>query len=417
MFIALIAAGLVFVVVTPYAALDFPSFWEGIRFQADSYTIEGHVGEQGDAFQWYVAYLWTTEGLAILFGALCGILFLFARSPRRLVLVSFPLLYFLFVSQLFTRNARTIMLILPYLFVLAAAALVLGYEWIVANSRLPRAAILLGVLTIGALMIALPLKTTIAADARLMQTDARDAAREWLIANLPPRTRVVLEAYSPYLDTRQFIVQGVFGILDHPADWYAQNGFEYLVLSQGMYGRFFAEPVRYADWVARYNEYFARYPEIKRFSENGYEVRVYKTGVALPAHRVDARFGDYGELVELIGYDVVDSKWTPGAPLRVKLFWRVFAQNEPFEVEFRLLDRNDREVGRARGDLYQGRGWQEGMIATEWTIPSEPNIAPGEYRLQVSPVQMRYNYPLPAKNWAGDDLGALLLDISQMNGP
>ncbi|MDE3091476.1 MAG: hypothetical protein KGJ80_19075, partial [Chloroflexota bacterium] len=153
-----------------------------------------------------------------------------------------------------------------------------------------------------------------------------------------------------------------------------------------------------------------RFTEIKRFNENDYEIRIYKTETVLPAHRIAARFGNYGEFVELVGYDDAAPKWSPGEPLKVKLYWRTLAeQSEPLELTLRLLDRNDREIGSARGDLFQGQGWPEGIFATEWTIQPQGDAAPGMYRLAVNVVQTRFNYTTPAKNWAGDDIGRVTL--------
>jgi hypothetical protein len=201
-------------------------------------------------------------------------------------------------------------------------------------------------------------------------------------------------------------------LTEHAPEWYAAQGFEYLVLSQGAYGRYFADPARYPKQVEQYSQFFARYPLAARFDDNDWEIRIYQTDARLPAQRVAARFGDYGELVELIGYDEV--QWTPGVPLRVRLFWRTLGDKpEPFEVELRLLDQADQEIARARGDLFQGKGWRTGMFDSAYTLLIPVDVPPSEYRIQVNVIWTRYAYSLPAQNWAEQRIDPVLVQVTR----
>lgn len=414
LFIGLIAIGLTFVIAVPFSVLDLKNFWEGVQWQAFSYSIEGHAGQEGNALQWYSSYLLGMEGAMVVFAIICSAYCLITRSKKSLVLLSFPVVYFLFVSLLLVRNARTIMLIIPFLDLLAAQLLVNVYEWLTGAQRFRRgigAAILAAMC---ALMIVPPLQTALAANISLTQSDGRESARQWLEANLPVGARVAEEAYSPYLDTKRFVVQGFDAIVDHPTEWYPQNGFEYLVLSQGMYKRFFDEPERYSDWVAKYNQFFARFPLFARFNDNNYEIRVYRTGVTLPAQRVAARFGDDGNLIELIGYDQTATKWLPGEPLQVTLDWGALRRtHEPLELDLQLLGPDGKVVGAAHGDLFQGKSpierFSEGIFVSEWRIPSRADAMPGVYSLIVNVVQARYGYYTPIQNWTGQKIETLAL--------
>ncbi len=409
LFLGLVMSAATFLLTTPFAVLDFPRFIKDVGYEVTAQAA-GHAGSEGNVFSWYIDFLLTTEGFVFIVAALEAAWLLFARSKSGLVLLSFPIVYFVFINQFIVRNDRTILPLLPFLHLLTALFVYDLCAQVLELQDLSRRALIAGLVVFSALMVFQPAQMSVSQDLRLAQTDARDIAQVWVETNLPEGTRLVQEAYTPYLDTRRFMVQGVAAIIDHTPDWYVQNGFEYLIFSEAMYGRFYAEPDRYAQWVAMYNAFFARFPEVKRFNDNGYEVRVYKTGVTLPAHRVAARFGNYGEFIELVGYDDAASKWFRGEPLKETLYWRTLGTTpEPLEVELQLLDRNDRVVGGTRGDLFQGKGWPEGIFATEWTIQPQSDAAPGMYRLVVNVVQTRFNYTTPTKNWTGDDIGRVTL--------
>jgi 4-amino-4-deoxy-L-arabinose transferase-like glycosyltransferase len=421
-YLAALATIIGFFIATPFFVFDFANFWEGVRWQAFSYSTEGHAGQEGDALRWYVTYLLTTEGGLVLLAVLCATLFLYARSPKRWTLISFPLLYFLFVSQLLIRNARTIMLIIPFLDILAAILLIGAAEWSIRVRRVRPYLAASGALLVFAFIAILPLQMTFAANIRLTQLDGRETARRWLEEHLAPGTRVAVESYSPYLDTKRFVVMGIDAIPDRTPDWYIENGFEYLIFSQGMYGRFFAEPQRYQDMIIRYTDAWTRFPQVARFDDNGFEIRVHKTNATLPSHRVAARFGDYGELIELVGYDTTTPRVQPGESLHVRLFWRALKPaNERLELLLHLLSQDDREIAIGRHDLFQrnhtGWVWPEGIFATEWTIPIPLDTEPGLYRLRVGVIRTRFAYTLPARTWAGELIPEVSLGMFKVSVP
>ncbi len=212
------------------------------------------------------------------------------------------------------------------------------------------------------------------------------------------------------------------GYPDRTPDWYIENGFEYLIFSQGMYGRFFAESQRYQNMITRYTDAWARFPQVARFDDNGFEIRVHKTNVTLPSRRVAARFGDYGELIELVGYDTTTLRVQPGESLLVRLFWRALKPaNEPLEFSLHLLNRDNREVTTVRGDLFQrqysGWAWPEGIFSIEWTVPIPVDAEPGTYRLQVEVTQTRFAYTLPARTWAGELIPEVSLGMFKVSVP
>jgi hypothetical protein len=71
-------------------------------------------------------------------------------------------------------------------------------------------------------------------------------------------------------------VQGFGRLIDHEPEWYVEKGFDYLVFSQGMYGRFYQNPERYKKEILQYEDFFRRFNLVNVFTDGGYEIRIYK---------------------------------------------------------------------------------------------------------------------------------------------
>ncbi len=411
-YVAALVSVAAFFLTTPYALLDWSRFWQtGLLDDAGHYA-GGHAGAEGDSLRWYVGFLVNTQGWLLLLALVETIPVLFRRVGKGWVLLSFPLVYFVFISLYQVHFDTTILPVIPFIVILGAQLAGRLKEWV---QRLPVPRMVQGgVMVILAIALAVPpLRASAATDEFILRSDGREHAREWIGSTLPQGTRIALEAYSPYVDRQKYIATGFYGLIEQTPAWYVANGYEYLVFSQGSFGRYFADPVRYADQIQRYNAFFVRFPLAARFDDNGYEIRIYKTGVTLPPHRVAVCFGDYGEHVELIGYD--DVQWTQGEPLQVRLTWRTLDETpEPYEVELRLLGQDDREIAKTRGDLFQGKGWQTGMFDGTWVIPIPPETTPGQYRLQVNVIWMRYAYAMPALSWTQQRVDPVVLEPIEM---
>ena len=119
LYAALVACALGFILTRPFALLDFPKFWTDMRYETQHYTT-GHVGMEGDTLRWYLRYLWDTTAIISIL-AVIGIGWgVCKRSKNILLLAIFPVTYFVFISRFVVRNDRTIMPLIPFLFLLAA---------------------------------------------------------------------------------------------------------------------------------------------------------------------------------------------------------------------------------------------------------------------------------------------------------
>lgn len=276
LYLALLLCGVGFLVTTPYAILDPAKFLTDLRFEAQHYST-GHAGMEGNSLAWYLNYMWNTGGGLYLLAVL-GILYgSFLRPKETSLLLIFPLVYFAFISSFVVRNDRTFLPLTPFLFLLAAWFLIIVFDKLrkLQTKSLRRLFLaVLASLTIAVLM--LPISKTIADTQRLTTVDSRETARIWIDNNLPLGAKIAIESYSPFVNPSKFRVQGFGRMIEHEPEWYIEQGFDYLVFSQGMYGRFYREPERYKNEKSQYDNLFRRFSPVMIFTDGGYEVRVYR---------------------------------------------------------------------------------------------------------------------------------------------
>lgn len=276
LYLALFLCGISFLATTPYAVLDSAKFLNDLKFEIQHYST-GHAGMEGDSLRWYLNYMWDTAG-GIYLLAVLGIFYGYVTRPYETALVSvFPLTYFVFISRFVVRNDRTLLPITPFLFLLSAWFVILMFDKIKNLQIKLLRQILLGFIVIFALIsVAHPLLRTIEDTRRMMTVDSRKTARIWINRHLPAGSKIAIESYAPFVDPNRFSVQGFGRMIDHEPEWYIEQGFDYLVFSEGMYGRFYRDPDRYRNEILRYNNLFSRFALVAMFTDGGYEVRIYK---------------------------------------------------------------------------------------------------------------------------------------------
>lgn len=271
--LALIPAG--FFLGTPYALFDPVNFVLGAGSEAVHYST-GHEGLEGNTFFWYLHYAWTQEGPLMAVGAVAIFFAIRRRDDRLMLLASFPLVYFIFISLFQVRNGRTFLPITPFAFLLATGFLAdlagrlgaLAPAW----KRVAAGAALALTLVAG---LAVPLIRAIEFDRRLTAVDSRETSRAWIEQNIPAGSHIALEAYSPYLSRDRYRLEYLQRAVEQPADWYAGKGVQYVVFSGGMYGRYLRDPERYPERLAEYRALWDRFPEVRRFNDGEYEVRIH----------------------------------------------------------------------------------------------------------------------------------------------
>ncbi|MDE3090640.1 MAG: glycosyltransferase family 39 protein [Chloroflexota bacterium] len=407
--IAAAASMLTFFCSTPYAVLNWRQFISSGIVQDVNAYLPGDALSVNASIVWYSNLLWSSLGIAVLLAIGGAVHILVRRDKKGIAILTFLAVYLVFINSFIAHVDGNMLPAIPFLCVLAGLFIETSYNFLQRQSITRRKWVGALVAVFLVLLVLPPLSVTATNDYRISLQDGRYTANEWISQNLASGSRVALESWSPYVDRHKFALASFGLMVDHTPDWYVSNGFEYLVFSQGSYGRSQTNPERYAALAPRYDAFFSRFTQVARFDDNDFEIRIFKTDARLPAHRVGARFGDNGNLIELVGYD--ESDWQVGKPLHVTLYWRdLAAQHEPLQLETRLLGDNDKEIVLTQNDLFLGKGWQPGMFPIDWVAPVPDDITPGSYRLKINVAQPRFNnYHPPAMNSADEMINDVIL--------
>jgi hypothetical protein len=281
---ALLASGAAFFATTPFALLDPRPFLSALRYESRHYAT-GHAGMEGDTWGWYLRYMAGTAPVLYLLAAVQALRGIAARSRETMVLAGFPIVYLAFIGSFVVRNDRTLLPATPFLFLLAAG----GLTWLLDRAGawvgpVRRRAARLAVAVLAAAGLATPAAVTLGDGLRLAAPDGRDKARAWIMEHVPAGAAIALESYAPFIDPARYRVRGMLRAIDREPDWFAAEGFDLVVVSQGMFGRFLDDPARHAQEAAAYRRLFAAFDLAARFEDNGFEVRVYRVRRGAEAH-------------------------------------------------------------------------------------------------------------------------------------
>ena len=186
-----------FVATNPYVLLDNAAFMDGLHHQTS--VADDALGKLGLTESNGIAYyLWTlTWGLGWIpaIASALGVVFV-ARDSRRIaaVLVPAPVLFLLFMGTQERFFGRWLMPVFPMLCLLAAYAVV--RIAVLLGRR--RAALMPTALALAALLLCgQGVIWSLHTGQVLSRADTRNMARAWLVAHVPPKTKVVVEPFVP----------------------------------------------------------------------------------------------------------------------------------------------------------------------------------------------------------------------------
>ena len=276
LYLTIILGAFGFLIGTPYAILSFKEFLDGFLSVGTHYA-SGHAGMEGNTLKFYLTYMWQTGGVIYILALLEIFRGLITRNKRIVLVAAFPVVYFVFISSFFVRNGRTFYPITPFAFLLAASFLL--FLWQKKKEIRPhswRTALAVGTILLAIGSFTFPIVKTTQATLKLTEVSSRETSRVWINENLPAGSKIAFESYAPFIDPEIYSLVRVDKMIDYEAEWYLENGVEYLVFCNGMYGRFFQEPKRYGDEVELYNALFDRFELVQQFNDSIYEVRIYK---------------------------------------------------------------------------------------------------------------------------------------------
>lgn len=241
----------------PFALGNLPDFLTGLA------TVLHHYGTAQPGFEglgnwrWYPAVFLTSADALWVIAGTSGLLGLVWKEWKKAaLLLSFPLVYYLLVSRFVVRFERNMVPLLPFL--------ALGGGWLLgkmqeaggkgqgAKGKLFTFCFLS--LAPCILILALPLTAGVSFDTILSKTDHREIAGRWVEENIAPGSKIAIEHYAIPFDYDRYQVEDVIRISNHDLAWYRQQGFDLLIVSDGVWPLLRRQPEAYAEMLSRYDD-------------------------------------------------------------------------------------------------------------------------------------------------------------------
>lgn len=264
-FISLLA----FFLANPFSLLDYPAFLQGFAGQYgwawDPYnTTDSSIG----LVIWRALATGTSPILVPLSALGIGIMAI--QHPRAAVVVgAFPLAYlafFLFGSSLF--YARFAIPLTPFV-TLAAAYGIAALAHSLPSPVWRRWAAVAAVLLLSIQPLVLDLKHNYL----LGREDTRLQLGRWIEENVPPGSKLAAEGYS-FVDSRgrrtgpkqiEYSLAQPSSLRSDSLEHYSREGFDYLIASSYVYGRYNLDPVAHRGPIEYYQQLDQRFPVVAQF--------------------------------------------------------------------------------------------------------------------------------------------------------
>ena len=264
------AAAGAFLLAAPYTVLDLPGFLNGYGRLTASYTAEPpappwtiYLKHLRDGLHW-PAFLLALAGAAIA-------VWRASKGPGRVrwtLALVFPIVFFWFVSRHSLVFGRYLLPLVPFVCLLAGAAVVSGVS-LLRRFSIPRAlrTALIAGLTVATILP--PGLTSLGFNSRFRRTSTATLAGTWIAANLPRDARVVTEPGAPVLASLPLHVRTIAQLRLRTYEDYLGSKVDYLVASSQAYGRFLESSHLYPNEYADYMRIFEQAREIARFTPDG----------------------------------------------------------------------------------------------------------------------------------------------------
>jgi hypothetical protein len=263
--VALAAAGAGFLVGTPFAVLDMPKFLNDYARLAALFARE-RGGEPGWSI--YLKHLRGALGWPALVMTFAGLLIAVTRIVRDsnrvrwVLLVTFAAVYFLVMAGSYQIYGRYLLPLFPMAAILLAVATAPAVR-LLRRAPLPnRATHLLALALVGGL-IAVPARSSIGFNRNLGRVSTVDLAYQWIVAHVPPGSKIVLERQVLILPAPRYASVNVTSLLEESYDDYASAGFEYMLSSA--FEEAFAAPQNHREAYLGYRTLFARAERVATF--------------------------------------------------------------------------------------------------------------------------------------------------------
>jgi len=257
-----------FFLAAPYTLIELPTFLNQFARLSGEYRAPPTTAEPISQIYFKHlrnAFLW--PGSAIVIAGLALGLWRGVTGPERMkwaLATMFPLVYFRFISNQNIIYGRYLLPLIPFLSILAAAAVVWSVGWM-RQIGLPRR--VRNVVTVGLTLAAIvpPASIAIRYDANAAKEWTAEQAYNWIRRELPAGTHIRLEGSLAIKLPASYKTSYVKQLRLDGVDLYSGTGIQYLVASSQCYGDYFQNPEKYRAEHADYQAIFAQTDEVARF--------------------------------------------------------------------------------------------------------------------------------------------------------
>ncbi len=230
---ALGAAAACFLLAAPYTVLDLPGFLNGFARLSGAFARRGSNADPG-----WVTYLkhmnialWYPGMLLLFWGLVLSVVraIIGPGKPRFMLLLVFPLLYFIMVSDRTLIFARYLMPLFPFVSLLLAIAIVSGVT-LLRRFNIPRTARTALIAALTVLAILPPAVSSISWNATHARPSTYTQAYEWIVEHIPSDAGVIIESGSFRLPA-PYRSMNVKELIERDYETYVRARMNYAVLS------------------------------------------------------------------------------------------------------------------------------------------------------------------------------------------
>ena len=215
---------------------------------------------------WYIkGSLNWGSGLAIEIMAGIGLLIVLSGKRKEdMPVLVFALMYLLVISAGRYRWERYAVTLMPFMALYASVFLNTVMDKIAPRKISENKRVV--IMAIIAIFIVLPSTYNILRYGYLLtQKDTRVIAKEWVESNITSGSRLGQDAYTGILSAETYEVSKKFSLSNENLDFYIENNYDYLMVSDTQYLRYMNEPLKYEKNVEFYNRLFAQGTLVKEF--------------------------------------------------------------------------------------------------------------------------------------------------------
>jgi 4-amino-4-deoxy-L-arabinose transferase-like glycosyltransferase len=228
----ILALGVGFLIGTPYALLDLPTFLNWLSYDLRLYSPPGST-QVTPSLQWYLWLMFSGYNACLTIPALLGVPFIWAKIPKSKLwlLFAFPVIFAIQISSVSIHYGRTALPLWPFLALLASVAIIDGPRWIASRLQLDLSWLSAALLVV---LILVPGYGSVRLGHLLAQDDVRTRTLQWIEANVPHGNHIVVDRLAPPLSPEKWQVTSLTHVADRSLEWYHEQEVEFIVINQAM---------------------------------------------------------------------------------------------------------------------------------------------------------------------------------------